>query len=108
MRSELAEPSPAEVKSSDRLMGGYILFVAVRCTLQYVLLPFVLPFVGLSNSISVGISAVIDVFALGMISYNIRRLWGTSWRWRYLALSVIMVSILAVFLVNDFKFFLGS
>jgi hypothetical protein len=108
MRSELAEPSPAEVKRSDRLMGGYILFVAVRCTLQYVLLPFVLPFVGLSNSISVGISAAIDVFALGMISYNIRRLWSTSWRWRYLALSVIMVGILSVFLVNDFRFFLGS
>lgn len=108
MRSEQAAPSPAEVKRSDRFMGGYILFVAVRCTLQYVLLPFVLPFVGLSNSVSVGISAVIDVFALGMITYNIRRLWNTSWRWRYLGLSVIMVSILVIFLYNDFHFFLGS
>ena len=37
----------------------------------------------------------IDVFALGMIAFNIRRLWNTSWRWRYVALSAIMVSIIA-------------
>lgn len=107
MRSERAAPSLAQVKGSDRAMGGYILFVAVRCTLQYILLPFALPLLGLNNSISVAISALIDVFALGMIAYNIRRLWNTSWRWRYVALSVIMVSILAVFLVNDFNFLLS-
>lgn len=107
MRSEQAAPSPAQVKSSDRVMGSYILFVAVRCTLQYILLPFALPLIGLNNSISIAISALIDVFALGMIAYNIRRLWNTSWRWRYVALSVIMVSILAVFLVKDFNFFLS-
>lgn len=88
-------------------MGGYIVFVAIRCTLQYVLLPFVLPFVGLNDSVSVAISAVIDVVALGMIAYNIRRLWNTSWRWRYVALSVVMISILAVFLVKDFNFLLA-
>lgn len=88
-------------------MGGYIVFVAIRCTLQYVLLPFVLPFVGLNDSVSVAISAVIDVIALGMIAYNIRRLWNTSWRWRYIALSVVMISILAVFLIKDFNFLLA-
>lgn len=108
MRSEQAVPNPAEVKRSDRFVGSYVLFVAVRCTLQYVLLPFVLPFIGLGNSVSTGIAAAIDVFALGMIGYNIRRLWNTSWRWRYLALSAIMVTILAVFLYNDYNFFFAS
>ncbi|MEX1071032.1 MAG: hypothetical protein WEC37_00240, partial [Anaerolineales bacterium] len=85
--------------------GGSLLFVAVRCTLQYVLLPFVLPFMGLSNAISIVLSAIIDVIALGMIAYNIRRLWHTSWRTRYLVLSFIMVIIIGVFLYNDFSFF---
>lgn len=107
MRSERAAPNRAEVKRSDRMMGGYILFVAVRCTLQYILLPFALPLIGLSGSISVALAAAIDLLALGMIAYNIRRLWNTSWRWRYVALSVIMVSILVVFLYNDFIYFLG-
>jgi hypothetical protein len=107
MKSELAKPSPADVKRTDRLMGGSLLFVAIRCTLQYVLLPFVLPFMGLNNTISVGLSVVIDLIALGMIAYNIKRLWNTSWRWRYLALSVVMVAIIAVFLYNDFNYFLN-
>ena len=108
MRSEQVAPSPLEVKRSDKFVGSYVLFVAVRCTLQYVLFPFVLPFIGLGSSFSTGIAAAIDVFALGMIGYNIRRLWNTSWRWRYLALSAIMVSILGVFLVKDFIFFFAS
>jgi hypothetical protein len=107
MKSELAKPSPADVKRTDRLMGGSLLFVAIRCTLQYVLLPFVLPFMGLNNSISNGLSVIIDVIALGLIAYNIKRLWNTSWRWRYLALSVVMVAIIAVFLYNDFNYFLN-
>lgn len=107
MTSERAAPSPAEIKRTDRLMGSSLLFVAIRCTLQYVLLPFVLPFMGLNNSISIGLSAIIDVLALGMIAYNIRRLWNTSWRWRYVVLSAVMVSIIAVFLYNDFNYFLN-
>ncbi len=108
MKSELATPSLARQKRSDRLTGGYLAFVAVRCTLQYVLLPFVLPFFGLGGAVSVGISAAIDMLALGLILYNVVNLWNTSWRWRYLALSVIMISILAVFLVQDFTFFFLS
>lgn len=107
MRSERAEPSPAQVKGSDRSLAGYIVFVAIRCTLQYVLLPFVLPFLGLSGSVSVALSVVIDLVALGMIAYNIRRLWNTSWRWRYLALSVVMVGILVVFLAQDIRLLLA-
>ncbi len=103
----LAAPTPEQVKGSDRSMAGYLVFVAIRCTLQYIVLPFVLPFVGLSGSVSLIISAVIDVVALGVIFYNIHRLWNTSWRWRYIALSILMISILAVFMVEDIRLFLA-
>ncbi|MCW5876419.1 MAG: hypothetical protein KIS85_06005 [Anaerolineales bacterium] len=103
-RSELAAPSPTIQKRSDRLTGGYLIFVAVRCTLQYVVLPFLLPFLGFSGVWSAGIAAAIDVLALGMIIYNIFNLWNTSWRWRYLALSVVMITILVIFLYQDFKY----
>ncbi|MBX3047386.1 MAG: hypothetical protein KF698_10350 [Anaerolineales bacterium] len=104
---ELAAPSPEQVKRSDRSMAGYLVFVAIRCTLQYIVLPFVLPFVGLSGSVSLIISIIIDVVALSVILYNIYRLWNTSWRWRYIALSVLMISILAVFMVEDIRLFLA-
>lgn len=102
---KLRTPTPNEAKTSDRLMGGSLVFVAIRCTLQYVVLPFVLPFVGVSGGVSAVIAAAIDVLALGMIAYNIRRLWNTNWRWRYLALSFVMILILLVFLYQDYKTF---
>jgi hypothetical protein len=75
----------------------------VRCTIQYILLPFVLPFFGLGGNVGTGISIVIDLLALGMILFNLRRLWNTSWRYRYLALSVVMIALLAVFLYGDIR-----
>jgi hypothetical protein len=88
-------------------MGGSMVFVAVRCTLQYIILPFVLPLVGLSGTLSVAISAIIDVVALGMIAYNIKRLWYTNWRWRYLGLSVVMILIIGLFLFLDIRILSG-
>jgi hypothetical protein len=108
MKSEILTPATVDIKRSDRLMGGSLVFVAIRCTLQYILLPFVLPFFGLAGSWSVGIATAIDFLALGMIAYNVARLWNTSWRWRYLALSVVMIAILLVFLYQDYKYFFLS
>lgn len=101
--SQLNPPSPQEIRRTDRYTGGYLLFVCVRCTIQYVLLPFVLPLVGVGGNIATGISMSIDFLALGMISFNIWRLWNTSWRYRYLALSVVMIGILLIFLFNDVR-----
>ncbi len=90
-----------DIKRGDRIMGGSLLFVAIRCTLQYVILPFVLPFIGLSSTFSIVISAILEVVALAVIIYNIQRLWHTSWRWRYIGLSVFTVTIIVIFLYYD-------
>lgn len=99
--SQLNSPSQQEIRRTDKYTGGYLLFVCVRCTIQYVLLPFVLPFFGLRGDVAVSISILIDFIALGMITFNVYRLWNTSWRYRYLALSAVMVTILLIFLYND-------
>jgi len=100
---------PAEVvKRGDRLMTGSLIFVSVRCTLQYIVLPFVLPLFGLRNDLSFGISAVIDLIALATIAYNVRRLWNTSWRWRYLGLAAAMVAFIAFMLYQDINLLLSQ
>jgi len=105
--SELNPPSQQEIRRTDRYTGGYLLFVCVRCTIQYILLPFALPLIGLSGNIGASISMAIDFIALAMISFNIWRLWHTSWRYRYLALSVVMIGILLVFIYNDVRALMG-
>lgn len=101
--AQLTPPTQQEIRRTDRYTGGYLVFVCIRCTIQYILLPFVLPLLGLGGSIATSISLAIDVLALGMISFNIWKLWDTSWRYRYLALSVVMIGILLVFIYNDIR-----
>jgi hypothetical protein len=97
-----------QLQQGDRAIGGSMIFVAVRCTIQYVILPFVLPLFGLGNTVSVLLSTVLEVIAVVAIIYNLVRLWNTRWRWRYLGLSVLMGGLIAVFLYFDVVHLLGA
>lgn len=101
-------PTDPEAARADRVLGSSMLFVAVRCTLQYVVLPFILPLFGITDTFSAGLSIVIELIALGMMLYNIRRLWSTNWRWRYLGLSAVMMTLIAILLYADLQLVLGA
>ena len=96
-----SSPAKPDIHRGNRIVGGSIVFVGIRCTLQYFILPFVLPFFGLSSSLSIAISAALELAALAIIIYNIHRLWHTSWRWRYVGLSAFTVTIIVIFLYYD-------
>jgi hypothetical protein len=108
MRSNLNPASERINRTANRVIGGSMIFVSIRCTLQYVILPFVLPWFGLSGGLSVAISMVLETVALGMIVFNIVQLWNTSWRWRYLALSTVTVSMIGLFLYLDLRILFGA
>jgi hypothetical protein len=97
-----------QTRRGDRMAIGSIVFAAVRCTVQYILLPFVLPFFGVAGTVSTIISMVLSVLALGVIVFNIRDLWRTSWRYRYLGLGVLMGIVIAIFLVQDVRMLLSA
>ena len=84
-----------------------MVFVAARCTIQYIILPFVLPLFGITDTFSVAISLVLEFIAAGMIFFNIHRLWPTSWRWRYLMLSVGMLALIAILVYEDVRVVFG-
>jgi hypothetical protein len=105
--TSLNETTQAELNSGG-IVGGLMLWVALRCTVQYVLLPFVLPLVGLSAAVSLWLSAAISLFALGLMLFNLQRLWRTSWRWRYLALSLVAGSAIVLFLYLDLTELFGA
>jgi hypothetical protein len=54
------------------------------------------------------LSLVLEVFALGMMGFNVWQLWPTSWRWRYLALSAVMASLVGVFIYVDVIALMGT
>ena len=105
---ELIEtPDEKEIEHGRRVLSSSVVVVAIRCTLQYVVLPFLLPLVGLSGAVSVWLSMGLELFALGMMVFNVRRLWRTSWRWKYIGLSTLTASFLLIMLYIDITTLLG-
>lgn len=100
---ETNQPTTAQLDRATKSLGGSLLLSAVRCTLQYIILPFLMPLLGLTGTVSTIISLILSIAAVGIILYNIIELWSTSWRWRYLGLGLVMLFILGVFLVDDLQ-----
>jgi uncharacterized membrane protein YozB (DUF420 family) len=97
-----ADPSNPDQKP-EKLMGYSLAFSAVRCILQYAVLPFLLPIIGLAASWALGLTMLINVFALIAIVTSLRRMWRTNYshRWRYMALAAPAFILLVSFLVLD-------
>lgn len=97
-----AETTPPEVIVGSSVIGVPIALTAVRCTLQYILVPFVLPLFSVGGAFSPFVNLLAGAFGLGVIFYNLKRLWSSNWRWRYLGLSAIVVPIVLVSMYFDF------
>ncbi len=94
--------TPPEVIVGGAVIGVPIFLTAVRCTLQYILVPFVLPLFGVGGAFSPLVNLLAGLFGLGVIAYNLTRLWGSNWRGRYLLLSAIVIPIVLVSMYFDY------
>lgn len=103
-QANLTENGQTQTTENDAgVFNGLMLWAAARCGMQYVLVPFLLPLIRLSDSVSVWFNIAISLLAIGVMARNIWRLWYTGWRMRYLTWSVIAVSIILFFLYSDLK-----
>ncbi len=96
--------------SAQRAMTLGLLISALRCTVQYVLLPFVLPWVGLAAAIPRWITILLAGVALASLTRNARYLWRVHHprRWSYLVLASIVASVLLLFVALDLKGIVGA
>lgn len=69
--ADAAETAPAQ----ERAVGLALLISGTRCILQYVVLPVLLPLIGLAGSFSLGIVIVLDLIALGLLVSSLRYFW---------------------------------
>jgi ABC-type iron transport system FetAB permease component len=97
-------PAPAH-----RALTFALLISALRCTIQYVVLPFVLPWIGLAASIPPWLTLVLGGVALASLTRNVNSLWRLHHpqRWSYLALAFIVATALVLFMVMDVRTLLG-
>jgi hypothetical protein len=94
---------------AERAFGASLIFSGVRCILQYVILPFILPLIGVAADAAVSISLVINALAIVLIFYSLRRFWqiGYRFRWQYLGVAVFALILLGAFILLDVQTLLG-
>lgn len=91
---EEAEAVPAT--PGERAFSFSLFISATRCTLQYVLLPVVLPLIGLTTDISLPLVIVLDLLAITMLVRSLRYFWQTRHPRRFdmLPLSSVILFII--------------
>jgi ABC-type iron transport system FetAB permease component len=82
-----------------------ILLSALRCTVQYVVLPFVLPWIGVVAEVPAWVTLALSGLALFSLVRSVRTLWRMRYarRWSYLALAVIIFAALTLFVFMDLR-----
>jgi hypothetical protein len=80
-----------------------MLISATRCTLTYVVFPFVLPAVGFAAGVGPIIGIIIGALALTCDVFTIRRFFAIDhrWRWHYSAVALCIIGLLLVLMVQD-------
>lgn len=90
-------------RQAENALTLSLMFSGVRCLLQYALLPFLLPIVGIAADATIPILLGINVIAMVSIFFSLRRFWkiGYDRRWQYLVVALVALSLLIAFTVYD-------
>ena len=97
--------SPAQEKRAERLFSFAILISALRCTLSYVILPFVIPLFGLGATVGVGpvIGIPLGAVAIFFDVKGIRRFWIAQhrYRWQMTIIYLLVIALVLYLVVRD-------
>lgn len=99
-----ATSAPAETADdAERAFSFALLFSGVRCIIMYVVLPFILPIIGIAGNFGLAIDIVINVVAIGAIFYSLRRFWQVDYKrkWQYLPVALVALFLLIAFIALD-------
>lgn len=96
-------PAHVTAASAYSAFQRSMLISAVRCTLTYVVFPFVLPAVGFATGVGPWLGILIGVVAIGCDVFTIRRFFAVDhrWRWHFGAIAFAVICLLSVLLVQD-------
>jgi hypothetical protein len=112
MRRILRIDEQARRHTDDELRRGFsqsMLVSAVRCILTYLVLPFVVPLLGVAAGVGPILGIAIGVVAIVFNVRTIRRFWMADhrWRWAYTAVGGTVMALLVVLIALDVAELLG-
>ena len=96
-------PADVTAASAYTAFQRSTLISAFRCTLTYVIFPFVLPMVGIATGVGPVLGIAIGTFAITCDTFTIRRFFTVDhkWRWHFSAVALLVIGLLATLLVQD-------
>ena len=94
---------PATDAEVTGLFSRSVLISGIRCSLAYVVFPWLLPLAGLSDRTGPAIGLVIGVVAIGFNIASIHRFHSADhrWKWPITALNATVITLLVVLAVED-------
>ena len=98
-----AKDEAGMARRAENALTFSLMFSGARCILQYVLLPFLLPVVGIAADATVPILLLINILAMASIFFSLRRFWTILYahRWRYLVVALTALVLLVAFTIYD-------
>jgi hypothetical protein len=105
----ISDGQVASERAAQRAFSTSVLVSAVRCTLTYVVLPFLAPLLGLAAGVGPAIGIPVGVVAIVCNVLTIRRFWAADhrWRWAYTGLALAVIALLLVLMVRDVAALVG-
>jgi ABC-type iron transport system FetAB permease component len=96
-------PAGASARSAVSAFRRSMVISTIRCTLTYLVFPFVLPALGLVTETGVVLGMVIGVLAITCDVFTIRRFFSVDhkWRWHFSAVAFTVICMLTVLLAQD-------
>ena len=96
--AEVEAPSTAERRFSQSMVVS-----GIRCLLTYLVLPYLLPVLGLADSVGPAISVPIGLVAIVFNGLSIRRFWRADHRlkWPVSMINVAVIGLLCYLTVGD-------
>ena len=93
----------ASEASARQLVEKSLLISMARCLLTYVVLPFLVPILGLGLGVTPFVGIVVGVVAIVANVASVRRFWRAEhrYRWHYTALATVIVAALVWLVVAD-------
>lgn len=102
------DTAPAEVEvpvsdTAERRFSQSMVVSGTRCLLTYLVFPFLLPVLGVADSVGPAISAPIGLVAIVFNGLSIRRFWRADHRlkWPVSTVNVLVIGLLCYLTVGD-------
>ena len=95
--------APVAPDAAGKAFGRSMLISTIRCTLTYLVFPFVLPALGLVSGTGVALGLAIGTVAIVADVIAIRRVFAADhkWRWQFAGLAIAVIVALLVLLTQD-------